>query len=171
MHWQLEQSVLYRYEGLREYRTRQCILLLDPPEANKYLLDFPIMNGRIKLARAQSCLKINTNRAHPLHNELVRAKRNRLMRRESWINRAEEAIRELRPPENIDSGQEWVPASKKLSRWLYLFILHLTEDEENILVLQQMLRSKYKLVKMSKMVMPLFIQIDQCKLGLYSQFR
>lgn len=111
MHWQLEQSVLYRYEGLREYRTRQCILLLDPPEANKYLLDFPIMNGRIKLARAQSCLKINTNRAHPLHNELVRAKRNRLMRRESWINRAEEAIRELRPPENIDSGQELVPST------------------------------------------------------------
>ncbi|BFZ25647.1 hypothetical protein BsWGS_28686 [Bradybaena similaris] len=64
-----------------------------PCVAMRFLLGFPTMVHRIKMARANAHLRISSKTNHPLHDALNVRKGNRLKRGEAWLGRAEDIIR------------------------------------------------------------------------------
>jgi ribonuclease HI len=80
-----------------------------PCVAMRFLLDFPTMDQRIKMARARAYLKISAKTDHPLHEMLSRDCGNRLKRGKSWLGRAADTVREVCEINNITPGEEWIP--------------------------------------------------------------
>ncbi|BFZ17186.1 hypothetical protein BsWGS_20225 [Bradybaena similaris] len=85
-----------------------------PCVAMRFLLGFPTMSHRIKMARAHAHLRISSKTNHPLHGALNVRKGNRLKRGKSWLGHAEEAIRLLCETSGIDPGEEWTCVPRTL---------------------------------------------------------
>ena len=76
-------------------------------EAMRYLLDFPTMSERHRLAQVKAFLRVTTDVNHPLHNKVGNRPASRLKRGAEWMTEATKTIDSCLSVESIRRGSAW----------------------------------------------------------------
>ena len=82
--------------------------------AMRYVLDFPTMNTRHKLAQVKAYLRVTADEQHLLHHKIGRLGQSRLARGTSWMLQAENTLSKCCNIEDIRRGREWIPVDDDL---------------------------------------------------------
>ena len=77
-------------------------------EAMRYLLDFPTMAERHKLAQVNAFLRVTADESHPLHNKVGQRPASRLKRGAEWMSEATKTIESSLSVESIRRGSPWI---------------------------------------------------------------
>ena len=80
----------------------------------RYVLDFPTMNTRHKLAQVKAYLRVTADEQHLLHHKIGRLAPSRLSRGTSWMLQAENTLSKCCNIEDIRRGREWIPVDEDL---------------------------------------------------------
>ena len=73
-------------------------------EAMRYLLNFPTMSERHRLAQVKAFLRVTTDVNHPLHNKVGNRPASRLKRGAEWMTEATRTINSCLSVESIRRG-------------------------------------------------------------------
>ena len=76
-------------------------------EAMRYLLGFPTMAERHRIAQVKAFLRVTTDTSHPLHKKVGRQTVSRLKRGSEWMTEATKTIEECLSVESIRLGSSW----------------------------------------------------------------
>ena len=76
-------------------------------EAMRYLLGFPTMTERHKLAQVKAFLMVMADKKHPLHNKVGQRPPSRLKRGSEWMTEATATIENSLSVESIRKGTPW----------------------------------------------------------------
>ena len=76
-------------------------------EAMRYLLGFPTMAERHKIAQVKAFLKVSEDKKHPLHSKVGQRPQSRLKRGAEWMTEATQTIENSVSVESIRRGAPW----------------------------------------------------------------
>ena len=79
-----------------------------PIEAMRYLLNFPNMRERHRMAQVKAYLRVSADPQHPLHDKVGRATTSRLKRGSEWMTEAAHIIEQCCSIESLRRGCAWV---------------------------------------------------------------
>ena len=77
-------------------------------EAMRFLLDFPTMRERHRMAQVKAFLRVSADPQHPLHDKVGRVVTTRLKRGSEWMTEATQTIEQCCSIESIRRGSSWV---------------------------------------------------------------
>jgi hypothetical protein len=89
--------------------------------AIRYLLKQPTIKTRHKCAQIRKCIQVNNSKSHPLHIELSAFKGKQIKRGKSWMAEAEDIIKLICNPQEIEHEAEWI----EMKDWLNLTKVHI----------------------------------------------
>ena len=76
-------------------------------EAMRYLLGFPTMAERLRIAQVKAFLKVTSDESHPLHKKVGNRPPSRLKRQGEWMTEATKTIENSLSVESIRRGTPW----------------------------------------------------------------
>ena len=76
-------------------------------EAMRYLLGFPTMAERLRLAQVKAFLKVTSDESHPLHEKIGNRPPSRLKRGGEWTTEATKTIENSLSVDSIRRGMPW----------------------------------------------------------------
>ena len=76
-------------------------------EAMRYLLGFPTMAERLRIAQVKAFLKVTSDESHPLHKKVGNRPPSRLKRQGEWMTESTKTIENSLSVESIRRGTPW----------------------------------------------------------------
>ena len=76
-------------------------------EAMRYILGFPTMAERHKLAQVKAFLKVSADEKHPLHHKVGNRPQSRLKRGSEWMTQASNTVENCVSVNSIRRGKSW----------------------------------------------------------------